>query len=98
MVSHDSEDGGWLVNLGTTPNGTPVWTNKAFYQSDLKIVVGNIEPHQFVGFSGGVKTAAVGLAGLESINHNHALLTDPASKLANTKPTRPGRMWKPWAR
>ena len=90
VVSHDSEDSNLLVNLGVTPHGTPVWTNQAFYQSDLKIVVGNIEPHQFVGFSGGVKTAAVGLAGLESINHNHALLTDPASKIGEYE-TNPAR-------
>jgi lactate racemase len=90
VISHDSEDGGWLVDLGTTPNGTPVWANKAFCQADLKIVVGNIEPHQFVGFSGGVKTAAVGLAGLESINHNHALLTDPASRIGEYE-TNPAR-------
>ena len=90
VVSHDSEDSDLLVNLGVTPHGTPVWTNKAFYQSDLKIVVGNIEPHQFVGFSGGVKTAAVGLSGLESINQNHALLTDPASQIGayETNPAR----------
>ena len=85
VVSHDSQDDNLLVKLGTTQQGTPVWTNRAFYQSDLKIVVGNIEPHQFVGFSGGVKTAAVGLAGLESINVNHALMTDPASKIGEYK-------------
>jgi lactate racemase len=90
VVSHDSEESSSLVDLGMTVNGTPVWVNRAFYQSDLKIVVGNIEPHQFVGFSGGVKTAAVGLAGLESINVNHALMTHPDSKIGTyeTNPTR----------
>ncbi|MBZ0309346.1 MAG: lactate racemase domain-containing protein, partial [Anaerolineae bacterium] len=48
---------------------------------DLKIVVGNIEPHQFMGFSGGVKSAAVGLTGKKTINHNHAMMTDPNAKL-----------------
>ncbi len=38
---------------------------------DLKICVGNIEPHHFMGFSGGVKTATIGLAGRETININH---------------------------
>ena len=65
VVSHDSGDIENLINLGTTSRGTPVWVNRAFYQCDLKIVIGNIEPHQFAGFSGGVKTAAIGLAGID---------------------------------
>ncbi len=81
VVSHDAEDEKLLVKLGKTQHGTPIWTNKDYYQSDLKIVVGNIEPHQFVGFSGGVKTAAIGLSGLKSINHNHALMINPAAQL-----------------
>ena len=46
-------------------------------------MVGNIEPHQFVGFSGGVKTAAIGLAGPITINRNHALMTHPDSQLGD---------------
>lgn len=90
VVSHDSEDVNGLVDLGKTPLGTPVWVNSEFFQSDLKIVVGNIEPHQFVGFSGGVKTAAIGLTGMASINQNHALLMDPDSRIGEyaTNPAR----------
>ena len=90
VVSHDSENPNLLVSLGETSRGTPVWTNQAYYQSDFKIVVGNLEPHQFVGFSGGVKSAAVGLAGLVTINHNHALMTHPASQLGEYE-TNPAR-------
>lgn len=82
VVSHDSENDALLVNLGETSGGTPVWVNKDYFRSDSKIVVGNIEPHQFVGFSGGVKTAAIGLAGFTTINKNHALMTHPLSQLA----------------
>ena len=81
VVSHDAENENLFVNLGKTQFGTPIWVNKDYYQADLKIVVGNIEPHQFVGFSGGVKTAAIGLSGLKSINHNHALMMDPDAQL-----------------
>lgn len=88
--SHDSEDLSRLVSLGSTRLGTPVLVNREYYQADLKIVIGNIEPHQFAGFSGGVKTAAVGLAGLETINANHSLLARPESRLGDfeTNPTR----------
>jgi nickel-dependent lactate racemase len=81
VVSHDSGNDDGLINLGETAGGTPVWSNRAYVESDLKIVVGNIEPHQFVGFSGGVKTAAIGLAGARTINRNHALMMHPDSRL-----------------
>jgi nickel-dependent lactate racemase len=90
VVSHNSEDEDLLVYLGNTSRGTPIWINKDYFQSDLKIVVGNIEPHQFAGFSGGVKSAAIGLSGLKTINANHALLTHPDSQLGeyDTNPAR----------
>lgn len=90
VVSHDSEDDSSMINLGATSRGTPVWSNRAYVQSDLKIVVGNIEPHQFAGFSGGVKSAAIGLSGLKTINWNHSLLTHPDSLLGEYE-TNPAR-------
>lgn len=68
-----------LVYLGTTSYGTPIHINRSYYECDLKICVGNIEPHHFAGYSGGVKTAAIGLAGKETITSNHALLKDANS-------------------
>ena len=90
VISHDSENDELLINLGKTSRGTPVWANRAFVESDFKIVIGNIEPHQFAGFSGGVKSAAIGLAGLETINRNHAMMTHPDS-LLGTYETNPAR-------
>ncbi len=81
VVSHDSERGDGLVFLGATSRGTPVWANRGYVEADLKIVVGTIEPHQFVGFSGGVKSAAIGLAGLATINANHTLMAHPDSQV-----------------
>lgn len=79
--SHDAKDKDSLLFLGTTTRRTPAWVNARFARADLRIVIGNIEPHQFAGFSGGVKTAVIGLGGAETIQHNHALLTLPASRL-----------------
>ena len=81
VVSHDCDDSANLIHLGLTPRGTDVWINQAFYQSDLKIVTGNIEPHHFAGFSGGSKTAAIGLGARSSINTNHIMLSDPNSMI-----------------
>ena len=45
-------------------------------------MVGNIEPHHFAGFSGGHKTAAIGLTGRQTINKNHAMLIEPGARIA----------------
>jgi len=89
VVSHDArrED---LMVLGETSRGTPVHVNRGFVESDLKVVVGTIEPHQFAGYSGGVKSAAIGLAGLATINNNHEWMADPASRIG-TYSTNPAR-------
>ncbi len=79
--SHDAEDDANLVYLGETARGAPVWVNRRWWEADLRIVVGDIEPHQFMGFSGGVKSAAIGLAGKRTINVNHAMMTDPRAQI-----------------
>ncbi|OIO88973.1 MAG: hypothetical protein AUK03_15350 [Anaerolineae bacterium CG2_30_64_16] len=81
VVCHNVEDEASLVYRGQTAAGTPVWVNRAFAEADLRIVVGNIEPHQFAGFSGGVKTAAIGLTGKATIHHNHAMMTEPGAEI-----------------
>jgi nickel-dependent lactate racemase len=81
VISHDCNATEELDYLGETRRGTPVWINRHYLQADLRIVIGNIEPHQFQGFSGGVKSAAIGLAGCQTINTNHAMMTLPAARL-----------------
>ncbi len=77
IVCHDCDAQDHLQHLGTTSRGTPVLINKDFYTSDIKITLGNIEPHHFMGFSGGAKTAGIGLAGRITIEANHHLLLQP---------------------
>jgi nickel-dependent lactate racemase len=81
VARHDPEAYDKMTYLGEATRGIPVWVNREYLQADLKIVVGNIEPHQFAGFSGGVKSAAIGLAGLKTINQNHSLMIHPGSLL-----------------
>jgi lactate racemase len=81
VISHDCDNLANLSHLGYTSSGTEIWANRVFYESDLKILVGNIEPHHFAGFSGGFKTAAIGLAGRETINQNHSMLLDPNARI-----------------
>ncbi len=79
IVSHDCDDENNLHYLGETSRHTPVWVNSEFFHSDLKILIGNIEPHHFMGYSGGAKTASIGLTGRQTININHAMLVEPTS-------------------
>ncbi len=82
VVTHNCDDRANLVHLGETSRGTPVWCNRIFARADLRISLGNLEPHQFMGFSGGVKTAAVGLGGRETVTHNHSMMLDPRANIA----------------
>mgnify|MGYP000851701204 FL=1 len=79
MCSHDCDLNNNFTYKGTTSRETPVYINSIFDQADLKIVVGDIEPHHFAGFSGGYKSASIGLCGRKTINANHAFLQDPKS-------------------
>ena len=76
VSAHDAKAAD-LLFLGQTSRGTPVYVNPLFRKADLRIAVGLIDPHQFVGYTGGVKCAAVGLAGAETIEHNHSFLFHP---------------------
>ena len=40
---------------------------------DLRIAFGQVEPHEFAGFTGGRKAILPSIAGYESIIRNHAL-------------------------
>jgi nickel-dependent lactate racemase len=90
IQSHDCDNTENMKFFGTTSRNTPVFINRRFCELDIKILVGNIEPHHYMGFSGGTKTAAIGLAGRDTINKNHSLLLDPLSYIGNyeTNPTR----------
>ena len=71
-----------MVDFGVTKRGTPVRINADFAEADLKIVIGQIDPHQFVGFTGGAKGAVIGCAAVESIEHNHSLMFDEKAQVA----------------
>ena len=81
VESHDCDDLQNLQYLGQTSYGTPVWINRRYLEADLRIVVGTLEPHHFMGFSGGAKTAGIDLGGRETINQSHALLMHPNARI-----------------
>jgi lactate racemase len=84
VIAHDAKALD-LVSCGKTSRGTPVFVNPVFHRADLRLVVGLIDPHQFVGYTGGVKCAAIGLAGAETIEANHSLLFHPQAVVGEIK-------------
>ena len=60
-----------LVYLGDLEDGTPMYINDIVVHSDLKIAVGGIIPHSSAGFGGGGKIVIPGIAGYDTIAHNH---------------------------
>ncbi len=57
--------------LGETSYGTPVWVNSEVMACDLKIGIGTVLFHRLTGYSGGGKMISPGVAGMETIKHNH---------------------------
>ena len=84
VISHEQREGA-LINLGRTRDGVPITLNKNLTQYDFMISVGVIEPHLYAGYSGGAKTAAIGLAGEDTINATHSIrfLDDPLTGLGS---------------
>jgi nickel-dependent lactate racemase len=71
VINHDARDSSTLVYLGASSRGHPIWLNRLYMEATVKILTGFVEPHFFAGFSGGPKPVMPGLAGLETVLHNH---------------------------
>src|SRR4051812_4182782 len=72
VVNHDARDLSSHRSLGATASGTPVYVDERFVSADLHITLGFIEPHLMLGFSGGRKLIAPGLAAQETIKVLHS--------------------------
>ena len=68
VVNHDPDR---CVELGTVA-GHPAQIHPALARADLVIALGVVELHQYAGFSGGHKAAAVGCGGRETLASLHA--------------------------
>lgn len=69
VYNHNPYDN--LEHLGETSRGTSVEVNAKVMGCDLKIGIGSILFHRLMGFSGGGKMISLGVAGIETIQHNH---------------------------
>ena len=81
IVNHFSQKPETHTYLGKTESGTPVYIDKTYLESDLKIITGLIEPHLMAGYSGGRKAICPGIASVETMKvmHGPELMEHPKS-------------------
>ena len=72
VVNHNAREIAEHRFLGKTGRGTPVYIDERFLAADLHITLGFIEQHLMLGFSGGRKLVAPGLAAQETIKVLHS--------------------------
>lgn len=77
--SHRAREVDEQVFLGETSGGTQAFVDERFFEADLHITLGFIEPHLMAGFSGGRKLISIGLAGERTIKRLHSpmFMRDP---------------------
>ena len=82
VLNHDARNEAQHRRLGTTKSGTPVFVDERFISADLHISLGFIEPHLMLGFSGGRKLVAPGLAAEATIKelHSSRFMRDPRAR------------------
>jgi nickel-dependent lactate racemase len=72
VVNHDARSIADHRYLGNTRAGTPVHIDERFLSADLHFTLGFIEQHLMLGFSGGRKLIAPGVAAQETIKVIHS--------------------------
>jgi lactate racemase len=79
VLNHDARSLEDHRFLGKTANGTPVYIDERFMAADLHITLGFIEQHLMLGFSGGRKLVAPGVAAQQTIKiiHSPKFMRDP---------------------
>jgi lactate racemase len=72
VENHDARNLASHRDLGSTASGTRVYIDERFIAADVHLTLGFIEPHLMLGFSGGRKLVAPGLAAQETIKVLHS--------------------------
>ena len=75
VINNPWQDPAQLVDLGTTPNGTPVRVSRIALEADFLIGLGSIVPHHIPGYSAGAKIIQPGVCGAVTTGATHYLST-----------------------
>ena len=83
VVDHDC-DAPDLVDIGTTSFGTNVLVHPLAVHRKV-ICIGGTVHHLMAGYGGGRKSIVPGIAGRETIRHNHSMALDPHKEQTDPK-------------
>lgn len=72
VMNHNARELAEHTCLGATAASTPVYVDSRFVAAELHLTLGFIEPHLMLGYSGGRKLIAPGLAAQETIKVLHS--------------------------
>jgi lactate racemase len=75
VINNPWQDPAALVDLGITPNGTPVTVSRIALEADFLLGLGSIVPHHIPGYSAGAKIIQPGVCGAETTGATHYLST-----------------------
>ncbi len=82
-VSHDFRAAD-LVNVGTTKTyNNKVLVNRVFMESDVKVLLGDVDLNYYAGYGGGRKGVLPGICGEETIKQNHGMLVSANARSGN---------------
>ena len=90
VINHSFRDETELEFVDYVAENIPVWINKEYMKSDLRIATGNIVPHYNAGWGAGAKILLPGLAGEETVGrmHVYSANTTPNGLGLDENPTR----------
>jgi len=75
VINNPWQDPAEMVDLGLTPNGTPIEISRIALEADFLIGVGSIVPHHIPGYGAGGKIVQPGLSGAATTGATHYLST-----------------------
>jgi nickel-dependent lactate racemase len=75
IIDHNADDWENLVYIGTTSFDNKVFVNKTAYELDIRIIVCDVDFHQFCGYGGGAKSILPGISDKNSTEKNHSMMT-----------------------
>jgi nickel-dependent lactate racemase len=75
VINNPWQDPAALVDLGVTPNGTPISVSRIALEADFLLGLGSIVPHHIPGYSAGAKIIQPGVCGPATTGATHYLST-----------------------
>ncbi|MEA3559777.1 MAG: nickel-dependent lactate racemase [Candidatus Thermoplasmatota archaeon] len=77
---HRATDKEGHISYGRSSSGNELFFDRELEGHDLYFFINSVEPHYFAGFTGGRKSIHPGMAYFSTIEYNHRLALDNASK------------------